>query len=534
MKKIICMILCVLLLSALAATAFAAGSATITLTPSKEAVAHGEEVTVTVSITDVANCKSAGIAVAYDTDALEMVSGECLVSGIISDFDVSSGVGVWTNTSTITLSGDIYRFTFRVKENASIANGGLISVRPSVNDAEGSVECETVSLKLTITCSHEYGTWNRLNDDQHGQSCTKCGDVVKEDHTWDAGKTEIEATCAKGGLTIYTCTKCNATKEITTERLPHAYDNACDTECNNGCGTTREPDHDYDNDWSSDDTNHWHQCSVCGDRTDVLAHEPGAAATEWSAQKCRVCDHVLQPALGHTHNYETQWTKDDRGHWYTCKGCEEMKSYADHVYDNSCDTDCNTCGHVRTIQHTVDPNWWFDADGHWHECTVCGEKSRVEPHVPGPEATETSAQNCVDCGYELAPMVGHTHEYGYDWYFDDAGHWQQCSCGGTSVREAHVWNDGTVTREPTSEMDGEMYYVCTVCDAEKREPIEWQGGQTPTEPTRPSIGEPDPQPKEFPWWILVVAGGVLVLGFVIFMIVGAILGQKKTGKFSEK
>jgi hypothetical protein len=534
MKKIVCFVLCVLLLGALAAASFAAGSATITLTPSKMNPAHGEEVTFTVSISEVLNCKAAGIVVAYDTEALELVSGECLVNAFMSNFDASTGNGELAFTSGTTLSGDIFRFTFRVKENANVANDAIVSVRPSIRDTEGAVECQTASLALDVTCTHTYGSWNRLNDGQHGKTCTKCGDVVKENHAWDEGKEEIAATCSKGGLMIYTCVDCGATKEVTTEQLPHAYDNACDTECNNGCGTTREPDHDYSTKWSSDGENHWHQCSVCGDKTDVLPHEPGDPATEWSAQKCRVCDHVLQPALGHTHNYETEWTYDEMGHWYSCKGCEEIKSYANHVYDNSCDTNCNTCGYVRSIQHTMDSNWWFDADGHWLECTVCGEKSRVEPHVPGPEATETSAQVCIDCGYELAPMVGHTHDFGYDWHFNEVAHWQECVCGTQATKEPHAWSEGVVTREPTEEMVGERYFYCTVCDAERREPIQWQGGATPTRPTQPSVSDPEPQPKEFPWWILVVAGGVLVLGFVIFMIVGAIIGQKKTGRFSEK
>jgi hypothetical protein len=100
--------------------------------------------------------------------------------------------------------------------------------------------------------------------------------------------------------------------------------------------------------------------------------------------------------------------------------------------------------------------------------------------------------------------------------------------------EPHAWSEGLVTKEPTADSEGEMSFHCTVCDAEKKEPISKEEGTTPNVPTEPSGKDPEPQPKEFPWWILVVAGGVLVLGFVVFMIVGAILGQKQTGKFSEK
>ena len=533
MKKIICMILCVLLLSALAATAFAAGSATITLTPSKMNPAHGEEVTFTVSISEVLNCKAAGIVVAYDTEALELVSGECLVNAFMSNFDASTGNGELAFTSGTTLHGDIFRFTFRVKENANVANDAIVSVRPSVRDTEGAVECQTASLALDVICTHEYGTWNSLNDDQHGRTCTKCGDVVKENHTWDEGKTEIEASCQQGGLVIYTCTGCGATKQVTSDKLDHIYDNACDTECNYGCGTTREPEHNYSSNWSSDADIHWHACSVCGEKTDETHHTPGDPATEWNAQTCTECGYVIQAALGHTHNYSTEWIYDEMGHWHECSGCDELASYQDHKYDNGCDTTCNTCGAVRTIQHTMDTNWWFDASGHWQECKVCGEKTKPDAHTPGPEATTESAQVCLDCGYEIAPMLGHTHMF-TDWDFDETGHWQLCDCGSSSVREPHTWGEGTVTVHPTVNAEGEMFYICTACDAEKREPIPKLEPEDPTQPSKPVVDDPEPQPEGFQWWILIVIAGVLALGFIVFVIIGAIRGQKQTGRFSER
>ena len=531
MRKRILIVFCLLLITALAVSALAAGTVSMTVNPAEKTLKQGESVVITVSVTEFADCKSGSLRLEFDTNSFERSNNTWLLTG--TTMAEANGDAVFAFSEAKIISGDIYQFTLTAKETATLGDSA-IAIKLTLRDAAGEKAETRQAIKITVACAHSYGDWNKLNDNQHGQVCTKCGDVVKENHAWDAGKTEREATCTKEGLMIHTCSKCNATKEITTEKLPHAYDNPCDTECNNGCGTTREPDHDYSNRWSSDGENHWHQCSVCGDKTDVQPHEPGDPATEWSAQKCRICDHVLQPALGHTHKFETEWTRDEMGHWYECTGCEELKGYSDHDYDNSCDTDCNTCGYVRTIQHTLGENWWFNAEGHWHECKVCGEKTRIESHIPGPEATETSAQVCIDCGYELAPMVGHTHNFGYDWLFDDTAHWQECACGSQSIKEAHAWSEGIVTKEPTVDAEGEMSFHCTVCEAEKKEPISKEEGTAPNVPTEPSGKDPEPQPKDFPWWILVVAGGILALGFVVFMIVGAILGQKQTGKYSEK
>ena len=543
MKKIIAIILSLLIVVSLSAVAFATTTATMTVSASKTNAYRGDEITFTVSISEVESLRSAGFSMSFEESVFTMVEGsaKCVVDGAeLPNFKYNANAGAYVAFFAYpskTFSGAMFQFTLKVKEDAPENRTGIVAIgTPKVND--GAIECNVENIQITISCTHSYGSWNRLNDEQHGHSCTKCGNVVKEDHSWDAGKTEIEATCTKGGLVIYTCTKCNATKEFTTEPDKHVYDNDCDTDCNNGCGTTREAKHSYSSEWSSNGTNHWHQCTVCGDKTDETAHTPGEAATEWAAQTCTVCNHVLQSALGHTHKFGTVWIFDEMGHWHECSGCEELDQYTDHVYENSCDTTCDTCGYKRTIQHTLDNNWWFDATGHWQECTVCGEKTEAEPHNPGPEATATSAQTCVDCGYEIAPVLGHTHDFGVDWYFDETGHWQQCDCGTASVREAHTWNEGTVVKEPTVSEEGEMLYICTSCDAEKRESIPVLDETQPTEPedpTEPSSGtDPEPQPKEFPWWILVVVGGVLVLGFIVFMIVGAIIGQKQSGKFSEK
>jgi hypothetical protein len=46
---------------------------------------------------------------------------------------------------------------------------------------------------------------------------------------------------------------------------------------------------------------------------------------------------------------------------------------------------------------------------HWRECSICKTKD-LAVHTPGAEATETSAQICTVCGYEIAPALGETNE----------------------------------------------------------------------------------------------------------------------------
>ncbi len=117
-------------------------------------------------------------------------------------------------------------------------------------------------------------------------------------HKWDEGAVTKEANCVETGAKTYTCTIC---QEKRIEELPvlttHTYQHDCDTDCDI-CHTVREITHKYDTAWRADETGHFYECTVCGDKKDIAAHTPGAAPTETAPQTCTICGYVLVPALG--------------------------------------------------------------------------------------------------------------------------------------------------------------------------------------------------------------------------------------------
>lgn len=242
------------------------------------------------------------------------------------------------------------------------------------------------------------------------ETCSKCGESKASalGHKYNSGVVTIAATCTAAGEKTYTCTRCGGTKAEPIAKLTtHTYDNECDTICNI-CEQTRTVPHQYSAAWFLDRENHWYECIACGSKKGHAAHTPGAVATDSTAQTCTVCNYIITPALGHTHRYATDLTADRIGHWYACDGCAEKKAYAEHCWDNACDTDCNDCGYARAITHDYSPMWSMNETGHWNECTVCTAKANEEGHVPGMEATSDTAQTCVVCGYEIAPALGTT------------------------------------------------------------------------------------------------------------------------------
>ena len=225
---------------------------------------------------------------------------------------------------------------------------------------------------------HTYGNWTILDNDGHECICTLCGHKMTKSHRWDSGSITKQPTCKETGIKTYTCYICAGTKTASVSKLTtHTYDNACDTVCNI-CNNTRTVSHQYSSSWSNDISGHWKACTLCGNKADQATHTPGAAATEHTAQTCAKCNYVIQAPLGHTHSFDTNWSKDVSGHWHACI-CGGQIDYAAHSYTNSCDTDCDACGHTRTITHT-----------------------------PGEAATTTTDQICTVCGRVLNKATGET------------------------------------------------------------------------------------------------------------------------------
>lgn len=352
----------------------------------------------------------------------------------------------------------------------------------------------TKTTEIPKTEDHKYGAWQNVDGENHKHVCSVCQKEEPAAHTWNKGAVTKKATCAETGVKTYTCTGCGATY---TEDIPKTEDHkfsawtkvdaATHSRTCSVCEKVETEDHGYKTSWSKDKNEHWHACSGCGDKIDVEAHTPGKEATEKNPQVCTVCNYVIKPALGHTHNWDTKLTIDENGHWHACSGCEEKKDEAAHDFANGCDGLCETCGYTRQTAHEFAAQWVSDATGHWYECSVCGEKSDFAEHAPGAEATETTAQTCTACGYEVVAALGHS--FSEDWNTDENSHWHDCQCGEKDALAAHSWGEGVEGEEG-------IVYTCTVC------------GHTRTEP------------KSFNWiWIVVGVAAVAAVAVVAVVVI---------------
>lgn len=280
-------------------------------------------------------------------------------------------------------------------------------------------------------------------------------------HSWMY--VEVDPTCTEYGARGYVCIYCEAITEAEAIDLaPHTYDHSCDAFCNY-CGAERSVSHKISSTWSRNSTEHWHTCSVCGEKADVGKHYPGPAATEEKAQYCLTCGLMMMPKKAHTHTYAETYSSDETGHWYACSGCTERKGFELHSYDGPCDPDCRLCGYVSEKNHDFS-QCSFDAEGHWNICSLCGIAEEPQPHVLSENPEEEGAQICIICGCEiLAPT--HVHQAEEPWFRDETDHWQLCQCGEKMHVQPHIWEEA---QAPT--------YRCTVCGAEKLEELKEETG----------------------------------------------------------
>lgn len=341
-------------------------------------------------------------------------------------------------------------------------------------------DCGDAKKETLPVSDHAYAQWY-VDEKNHSRTCGVCGKAESGPHNWSAGMVEIPATCAEEGALVYVCSECGgALIELIPKLTTHTYDNACDSDCN-VCGETRDAKHKFSAAWSKNSMEHWHVCTLCGERAEVGSHYPGPAATEEKAQLCLTCGYTMTPRLNHTHHFSDRLSRDETGHWYACDGCEEQKDFEEHLFDSPCDPDCRLCGYERAVVHDYGENWSFDETGHWTVCGLCGRESVRESHVPGQEETAEKPRLCTVCGYELAPAGEHAHAFDQRWQTDDTSHWKLCACGEKSEEGPHLWDNGA------ENPDGSVIYTCVVCGAARTE-------------------QPEPP---FPWWAVCLAAVLL-------------------------
>lgn len=162
------------------------------------------------------------------------------------------------------------------------------------------------------------------------------------------------------------------------------------------CGKVSETvlEHDFSGEYKFDEINHWHTCTVkgCTEVDGLNAHSftEEIIVDHKLVKTCTVCGYRYEKLL--EHNFAEDWASDDDNHWHICtvEGCTEVSALSAHEFDDGKVVDhklvktCTVCGKTKeeVLEHNFEGEFIFDQNYHWHSCTVegCDQNSGKQRH----------------------------------------------------------------------------------------------------------------------------------------------------------
>ena len=130
-------------------------------------------------------------------------------------------------------------------------------------------------------------------------------------------------------------------------------------------------EHTPSEEYKSDGSSHWHECTVCGEKLDQAEHTGGTATCKEKAE-CEIC-HTKYGELA-PHKIKTEWSVNGEKHWHECSVCGEKTDEANHSFEWK--TDKEPSVGVAGSKH--------------EECSVCGYKKDAVTIDPIPDTTTTT------------------------------------------------------------------------------------------------------------------------------------------------
>lgn len=322
------------------------------------------------------------------------------------------------------------------------------------NDTENNKHTRKCACGRTEEGTHNYDrcTPSGSEEEKHIYTCTQCGDTKEEAHSYDEGVISKPPTDTVDGEKLFTCTKCNGTKTevIPCESSKHTHElnkmKSSATEhwvvCDDGdeyefAGTRAA--HQFETKTSA--TEHWKECSICHYKKDVVSHTFERAYNDQ--------EHYYECSCGYkkgSEKHNLSVTSDEVNHWQAC-----------------------SCGYRQAAQKHSYVTRKYDKNSHWMECS-CGRKKNIINHdfTKWEEDVENNKHiGTCDCGYKLSE----NHNFDSFEKINDTNHKTICDKCFAEKEEAHDYDEGKVTKNPTVTETGTKTYTCRDCGQIKYEEV---------------------------------------------------------------
>ena len=245
-----------------------------------------------------------------------------------------------------------------------------------------------------------------------------------------------DASCEADGTETAKCDRCGETdtKTAAGTKLSHSFEYSYNGDATCLADGTKTPvckscgERDETQTVTAEGTKLGHSFTNYVDNDDATCLRDGTETAYCDNEVCSMTDVRTKEGSQKEHSFVKEAVKEptctEGGYtFYKCSGekCAEFY-FSDETFPlghaggkATCieRAVCDRCkeSYGEFAGHDYDTENWIgnDKTGHYHKCKNCPAHTETVPHTPGPEATEASAQVCLECGYILTPVLVHQH-----------------------------------------------------------------------------------------------------------------------------
>ncbi|MBQ6019187.1 MAG: leucine-rich repeat protein, partial [Clostridia bacterium] len=265
--------------------------------------------------------------------------------------------------------------------------------------------------------------WNAVSIESTNHTVTDAAkhfNAAPQEHVWDDGTVTTAPTCTDEGVLTIACVFCDARRTEPVEATGHSYGawvKYNGTYHKRVCANDETHYEVEKHKWNAGKITKAATCTVAGVKT----------------YTCTVCGQTKKVSVAATGHDWGAWTNYDAAqHHRVCGNDASHIEYEDHAWNAGVITKKPTCTAKGVRTYT---------------CTVCGAKKTASVKAKG-------------------------HKYGEWQKLDDTLHQKVCANDASHViTEEHTWDEGVVTKEPTTASLGVRTFTCAVCGGTKTESI---------------------------------------------------------------
>ena len=491
---------------------------TVTMDGNKNVVVTYKAIEYTITVTDGKATVGAGseISKAAEGTAVTLTANAAPSGKVFDKWEVVSGgitladANSATTTFTMPASAVSVKATYKNAPHTHTYNQETVKPEALKTPADctsnavyfkscscGAISTTDTFVAMDTALGHAHGSDWKYDSTNHWHECSRCHDK-KDEAAHDYGSDNVCDTCGYDKTVPHThnLTLVPAKAATCTTAGNSAYYtcDGCDKWFEDATGSVEitdktsvmipAPGHTAGTEWKSDDTNHWHECTVAGCGVIIESTKSAHTAGEWIVdtpatattagtkhKECTVCHRVLETQPIPSTGTELKIIAGDNQIYNKASGSDVTIT---------CNGDFAKFTGIKVDGSVVDSSNYTAVSG----STVLTLKASYIGTLTDGSHTITFVYTDGEANANLTVRTagsGHIHDYGTEWKSNADNHWHECNCGDKKDEAAHSFK-WVVDKEATATKKGSKHEECKTCGY-KRPAVEIPATGTSTAPT---------------------------------------------------